>query len=156
MRALDLLSEHAEVPSAPSAARRLLFRDSLRSEAPGEVLQWWERRRLSFNLAVGATGLVSIGALRVLSALPPFAHDLSGPPLLAIVAYGVAANVAYTSGWILELALLRPLFGRHSGTVGATLFRYGLAFSVGLTAIPAVAAVVEFKLRLLRWVLGTG
>jgi hypothetical protein len=73
-----------------------------------------------------------------------------------VLAYGALANVAYTSGWLLELLLLRPLFGRRSGTVGAALFRYGLAFSVGLSAIPIGVATVSLGVRVARWLLGFG
>ena len=154
MTGVDLFHDSHDATMAPSAARRLLFRDSVGAESPSDVVRWWEGRRLPFNVAVGATGLVSLSFLAALSAMSPDAHGTIGPPLLVVLAYGVAANVAYTSGWILELLLLRPLFGRRSGTVGAALFRYGLAFSVGISAIPAGFAVAEYGFRVLRWLLG--
>jgi len=156
MRSLDLFEDSLPDADAPSAARRLLFRDSAGSETPVQVVGWWERRRLPFNIAVGATGLASLSAIAVLSAIGPDAHRVIGPPLVAVLAYGVVANLAYTSGWLIELLLLRPLFGRRSGTVGAALFRYGLAFSVGLSAIPIGAAALGLTFRVLRWVLGGG
>lgn len=153
MHSIDLF-EDASSPSEapPSALRRLLFRDSARLYPPEEVVHWWERRRLPFNVAVGATGLVSLSFIAVLGAIGPEAHTFQGPPLVGVLAYGAMANVAYTSGWVLELFLLRPLFGRRSGTVGAALLRYGLAFSVGITAIPIGLSVAEFGFRVLRWV----
>ena len=156
MTGIDLFQDSLDAPAPPSAARRLLFRDSTGSEKPGDVIQWWERRRLPFNIAVGAAGLVSLSSIAVLGAIGPDPHGTIGPPLVAVFVYGAVANVAYTSGWVLELLLLRPLFGRRSGTVGATLFRYGLAFSVGISAIPAGLAVAEYGFRVLRWVLGVG
>ncbi|MEP6834870.1 MAG: hypothetical protein ABJB74_15860 [Gemmatimonas sp.] len=129
-----------------SAARRLLFRDSYTIETPQQVIRWWEKRRLAFNVAVGACGLFSLTAMGIANAI--FRGEFfAGPPPLAIIAYGVLANILYTTGWFSEL-LLRPVFGRHTGTVGATLFRYGLAFSVGLTLLPAVLSVVGVFARL--------
>ena len=59
--------------------------------------------------------------------------------------YAVLANVMYTGGWAAELAL-RPLFGRRTPVVGATIFRYGLAFSLGLTVLPIPVAAIDCKI----------
>ncbi|MBK6486799.1 MAG: hypothetical protein IPF98_08015 [Gemmatimonadetes bacterium] len=156
MNALDLFQDSTPAPEPSSAARRLLFRDAAGNESAAEVVRWWERRRLPFNVAVGATGLVSLTSIAVLSAVGPFPHHVFGPPLVGVLAYGVIANVAYTSGWMLELLVLRPIFGHRTGTVGATLFRYGLAFSVGISAIPIGISAVDFGIRIVRWALGLG
>lgn len=129
-----------------SSARRFLFRDSYALETPSQVVSWWEKRRLAFNIAVGVTGLFSVTAL-VLSEFLASGRLPGGPPPIAIIAYGVLANVLYTTGWVAEL-LLRPVFGHRTGTVGAALFRYGLAFSVGLTLLPSGFAVVSLVIRL--------
>jgi hypothetical protein len=157
MNGLDLFQDTPSAAEAPpSELRRLLFRDSPRLETPVEVVRWWEQRRLPFNVAVGATGLVSLSFIAGLGAIGPEAHAFQGPPLVGVLAYGAMANLAYTSGWMLELLMLRPLFGRRSGTVGATLFRYGLAFSMGISAIPIGLSFAEFGFRVLRWVFTAG
>jgi hypothetical protein len=135
-----------------SKLRQLLFRDSYRIESRSEIVGWWERRRLAYNAAVGTTGLVSLAFLHGLGAIGPrFDHGDIGPPLMAVVGYAVLANIFYTSGWIAEL-MLRPLLGRQTGTVGATLFRYGTAFSVTLTAMPIGIAFLDFGIRMIKWV----
>jgi hypothetical protein len=62
-------------------------------------------------------------------------------PWQLVVAYGVVANVFYTSGWVIENVVERwlrhPVYG-----FGPALFRHGLVFSVGLTLFPA--AIVTF------------
>jgi hypothetical protein len=136
-----------------SAVRRFMFRDSVVVQSPGEVVGWWERRRLPYNVAVGATGLLSIGVVNALGAIGPDASGWGWPPLVAMAVYGVAANVMFTGGWVAELAL-RPIFGRRSGTVGATIFRYGLAFSVGLTTLPMAAAVFNLGFRIVKAIFG--
>jgi hypothetical protein len=133
-----------------SNLRSLLFRDSYRVESPSEIIQWWERRRIPFNIAVGTTGLVSLTFLGVLGSIGPQANDQMLPPAIAVIVYAIGANLAYTGGWITEL-LLRPIFGPQTGTVGATIFRYGLAFSVGLTALPIGLSIVAFCARVLEW-----
>jgi hypothetical protein len=122
--------------------QRLLFEPTL-VRSPLRVVQWWESRRLSYNLIVGLTGvgtLVYVNALELLLGqgwLTPLTGPGSAMRVLTIVGFGIAANVCYTMGWVVEnLAerwLKRPVYG-----LGPALFRHGLVFSVGLTLIPAV------------------
>ena len=137
--------------NSSSGLRQLLFRDELLT-TPRQVIRWWERRRLVFNAAVGATGGLALGVIAALSAIGPHPGGMDGPPLIFVLIYGVAANVLYTGGWIAEL-LLKPIFGLSSGTVGATLFRYGLFFAVALTALPMPIAVFSLVGRIAEWLL---
>lgn len=141
MTGLELFGE-----DTPSAARRLLFRDSIGTETAGEVVTWWEKRRLLFNVAVGTAGIASLGSILMANAV--HAPSGGGVPFIAVVVYGLVANFCYTGGWIAEL-LLRPVFGRRTGTVGATIFRYGLAFSVVLTLLPIPISLISIVLRAL-------
>ena len=151
-RVLYMRNEFDLMPAnASSGLRQLLFRDELLT-SPGQVIRWWERRRLVFNAAVGATGVVTIGVIAALSAIGPHTGGMDGPPPIFILIYGVAANILYTGGWIAEL-LLRPIFGLSSGTVGATLFRYGFFFAAALTALPIPIAVVSLVGRIAEWLL---
>jgi hypothetical protein len=113
---------------------QLLFEPTL-LRSPLRIVAWWERRRLPFNLAVGATGVASIVYTNGLSLA--VRGQLSLPPWQLIVAYGVAANVCFTLGWVTEnLAerwLKRPVYG-----LGPAMFRHGMVFSIGLTLFPAV------------------
>jgi hypothetical protein len=126
--------------------QRLLFEPTL-VRSPLSVVQWWERRRLSYNVIVGLTGLATLVYANGLELL--LGHGMliprpgpDGPQQVwAMVAYGVFANVCYTGGWIIEnLAqrwLKRPAYG-----LGPALFRHGLVFSVGLTLLPAVVVTI--------------
>jgi hypothetical protein len=138
-----VLYEH----ESPSAARRFFFRDASPAEGAMDTIQWWEKRRLPYNLAVGAAGLTTLTAFNVLGAIGPNPRPMEFPAI-PILIYALLANVMYTGGWISEL-ILRPLFGRKTPVVGATIFRYGFVFSVGLTALPIGMAVMEFGLRVL-------
>jgi hypothetical protein len=117
---------------------RLLFEPTL-VRSPLRVVHWWESRRPAYNLAVGATG---IGTLVYANALSLLVRGAWFPvPWQAIVAYGVAANVCFTFGWVaenlVERWLDRPVYG-----LGPALFRHGLVFSLGLTVFPALIVTV--------------
>jgi hypothetical protein len=114
---------------------RLLFEPTL-LRSPARVVQWWESRRPMYNLVVGATGVGTLIYAHVLSLV---SHGTWLPvPWQLVVAYGIAANVCYTLGWVIENIverwLNRPVYG-----LGPALFRHGLVFSIGLTLFPAAA-----------------
>jgi hypothetical protein len=147
----DDLPALRDIEEESSAVRRFFFRDASLTTAPAESVTWWEKRRLPYNLAVGAAGVSTLVTLNVLQLIGPDGQPFV-PPLPAIVAYGLLANVMYTGGWIAEL-LVRPLFGRKTPVVGATLFRYGFAFSVGLTLLPITIGFLDLVVRVLKAVL---
>ena len=111
----------------------LLFEPTL-SRSPLRILQWWERRRPLYNLAVGTVGVGTVAYAELLSFLTR--GQLLRLEWQVVLLYGIAANLFYTLGPIIEnLAerwLDRPLYG-----LGPALFRHGLVFSIGLTAFPA-------------------
>ena len=120
---------------------KLLFEPTL-VRSPIRVVQWWERRRLTYNLIVGGTGLFTMTYLFVLERVvfDPGPFRLVNF-VIGAVAYGLAANVCYTAGWIVENLverwMKRPVYG-----LGPALFRHGLVFSVGLTLLPVVILTV--------------
>ena len=116
-------------------------------ESAGAVIDWWESRRPIYNIAVGATGLVTLGVVNVLFAVPPSPQPVPWTLNVAgALIYGVAANVCYSAGWAAELALRRWIVD-DSGALGAALFRYGFAFSIGLTIFPAALAGLAWLAR---------
>lgn len=125
----------------------VLFEPTLQ-RSPLRVVHWWESRRLFFNAAVGGAGVVTVVCATAVDSL--IRGHFSPVPWQPIVLYGLLANICYTSGWMIEnLAerwLRRPVYG-----LGPALFRYGLAFSVGLTLLPAgVLTVVGLVAGILK------
>ena len=111
----------------------------------GSIVAWWESRRLTYNVIVGSTGVVSLGVIKLISLLPP--HMPMPIAWQPVVVFGVLANVCYSFGWILEAGAQR-LWGDRVRPLGPPLFRQGVAFSVGLTALPIVLAGVSWVIRL--------
>ena len=114
---------------------------------PLSTVRWWESRRLVFNKAVGTAGLVTLAGASLLAALPPHSSNMIGPEMLIFAAmYAVVANGCYTLGWMAEL-LARRVWGRSAPDLGPLLFRQGLIFSVGLTLLPILLAVLSWVAR---------
>ena len=119
---------------------------------PLSTLRWWEARRLVFNQAVGATGMVTLAGVSFFCALPPHGSFMPGPEMLVAVAvYGILANVCYSLGWTLEI-LARRVWGRSAPDLGPLLFRQGLIFSVGLTLFPLLIAAFLWIARTVVWI----
>lgn len=115
---------------------------------PLSSLRWWESKRLVFNKAVGAAGLVTLGAVSLFAVLPPHPASIPLGGMLAMAAvYGVLANGCYTLGWVTEMAA-RKVWGPRAPDIGPLLFRQGLIFSVGLTLLPVLLAVLSWVVRI--------
>jgi len=117
-----------------SSLTEFLFPAPARRSFPS-MLRWWERRRLVYNLAVGSAGTVTVVGVSLLSLVHPFQDGLILVPLGPIVAFGLAANLCYTLGVVVEW-LVHALWGRSVLPVGPALYRMGLTFSVGLALFP--------------------
>lgn len=117
---------------------RLLFEPTL-VRSPLRVVQWWESRRLSYNAIVGVTGLATLAYVNAIELI--MGGGWFTVHWLAVVAYGIGANLCFTLGWavenVVERWLKRPVYG-----LGPALFRHGLVFSVGLTILPAVLVTI--------------
>jgi len=119
---------------------------------PLSTVRWWESRRLAFNKAVGAAGLVTTAGVTLISALPPFGEPLPlSMALVAAAVYGLAANGCYTLGWMTEL-VARRAWGRSTPDLGPLLFRQGLIFSVGLTLLPLLLVTFLWIASIVAWV----
>ena len=126
-----------------SALARFFFRAPYSLPRTWEIIRWWEARRLAYNLAIGAAGMVSVFAVAVTEVL--FGGRLQGPPLLLVLVYGVLANLFYTLGPIADTLIMR-FWGRHYSEVGPTIFRYGFVFAVGLTLLPVPMIILKIVL----------
>lgn len=129
-----------------SAITEFLFPAPARRSATA-IVGWWERRRLPYNLAVGAAGVVSLAAGWIFSALPPNGVVLTFLPWQPIVLFGVMANVCYLLGPAAEI-VIDKIWGREVLPTGPALYRMGLTFSVGLALFPALVMVIFWVARI--------
>ena len=134
-----------------SALTRILFPAPAEVRTTAAIFRWWESRRLTFNVAVGATGLITLLIIKVIALLPPLSTNLSvfWP---GVIAYGVFANLFYSLGFLTEAAMQRA-WHEETPRVGPALFRQGLTFSVGLTLFPVALMGIGWGFSVLKWIL---
>jgi hypothetical protein len=119
---------------------------------PWDAIAWWELRRIPYNLLLAVLGLTTILFigwfashldLRDADVLNPFGF------VLAIIAYGIAANVFYTLGWISELLWSGGDTSRTE-PMRRTVFWAGVIVSALLTVSPAVLVPAAWALLSFR------
>ncbi|MEO8450105.1 MAG: hypothetical protein ABI647_09965 [Gemmatimonadota bacterium] len=126
-----------------STLARFFYPVPARRSVPG-IIAWWERRRLGYNIVVGATGLLSLGIVSLFSVLPPATHFAI--PWIAPIVFGVMANICYSLGWAVE-SLFHVVWREEVQPVGPVLFRQGVLFAVGVTLLPVVIAGIGWVAR---------
>jgi hypothetical protein len=113
------------------------YLDASGVETRADIVRWWERRRLAFNLGIGAVGIftwlavLTAGSASVKLGVDfeePFAMIL-GPPF-----YALMANICFTAGWIFD-----EIF--YKGSPRRRLLQVGFWFSIGLTSLPGLWAI---------------
>jgi hypothetical protein len=95
-----------------------------------DVVVWWEIRRIPYDLALLAVGLVSVFAIEWIGGrLVPVGEDFVEPLILlfGVIAYAILANVCYSLGWITEL-IWKPGGTSERLAIRARLFRNGFCF----------------------------
>ena len=110
----------------------------------GAIIGWWEKRRLPYNLIVGAIGLAPLAVGTALTAVVATLQPVD--MFRAAIWWAVWANVCYSLGPAVEIAL-HKLFGRRLLPAGPLLFRAGVTVAVGVTLLPLIPLTIGFILR---------
>lgn len=114
----------------------------------GEIIAWWERRRLFYNFLLFGAAVIS-GLLCLISALvsePILGVPIGMPesPFLALamgVVFAFVANICYTGGWVIEVFLLKVSPGDIE-RFGTASFKLGVMLSVSLALMPGVMSIL--------------
>jgi hypothetical protein len=132
-----------------------LFRRARPPERAWDVIAWWESRRIPYNLIVGAAGIASAIVMLMTGFVTEHvigeAIGVPGSPFFAMVAvivYGIMANICFTGGWILEL-LSRRIWGARAEAFGEIAFTWGTLCSVLLTLVPTALTIVVGAYRII-------
>jgi hypothetical protein len=120
-----------------------------------EIIEWWEKRRVFYNVVVVLVGVVSVFLMICCGILAePLVGDAVGIPdggffiPFGAIVFGFLANVCYTGGWMAELLLSRFKTDRNTNAFGIRAFRLGVKFSVFVTLLPAVLSWAVFLFML--------
>ena len=133
-----------------SALTEFLFPAPARRSA-GAIFGWWEKRRLPYNMIVGAAGMASLTWMWVAETI--LGSAFNSFPWQPIVVVGLLANVCYTLGPLTEM-LIDKIWGRDVAPSGPVLYRMGLTFSVGLALLPGMIMTFSFVVRTLIAIFG--
>lgn len=109
-------------------------------ETREDIIRWWEERRLLYNIYVGSIGFLTWWLVMIAgSAAVKPGVDFEEPLAMIFgpVLYGIMANICYTFGWILDISAFH-------GSPRKGLFRAGFIFSLVLTALPGIWAVIAY------------
>jgi hypothetical protein len=115
---------------------------------PWDAIAWWELRRIPYNLLLAVLGLATILVIGWIgSHLSLLDQDVLNPFgfVLGIIAYGIAANVFYTLGWISELLWSGGDTSR-TAPMRRTVFWAAAIFSAFVTVSPAVLVPAAWAL----------
>jgi hypothetical protein len=110
-----------------------------------DIVRWWEARRLHFNVYIGVVGIITWFLVLIAGSAAVKPGEDFEEPLAMFVGPGIyvlIANACYTLGWIVDSvsSQSRPRVG---------LYKAGVIFSVILTGLPGVWAVVAWLITLL-------
>src|SRR5215469_4123131 len=111
-----------------------------------DIVRWWEARRLHFNVYVGVVGIITWFLVMIAgSAAVKPGEDFEEPLAMIFgpIVYAILANACYTLGWCADI-IFRLRVVRES-----RLFKAGVVFSVVLTALPGVWAVVAWLMTVI-------
>jgi hypothetical protein len=122
---------------------RCLFAVNANADRFVGIVKWWELRRIPYNGILLILGICSTYIYWHLfdRYAPDPADDGIFPGLMPIFV-GLAANIFYTAGWIVE-GLVRAVRHRGSLSLRRSLFVLGFAFSVLVVSFPACAAMLN-------------
>lgn len=117
-----------------------------------EIIRWWELRRWLYNAILFVIGIASIIAMEsLMEKVIPVGEDAIEPFAMAlgVVLYGMAANLCYTLGWLVEITGRRAdeEFARSRAQ---NHFLLGLWLSCLLTAAPLWFGIVFWLLHRTR------
>jgi hypothetical protein len=109
-----------------------------------DLVRWWEKKRIIFNLCVGVAGLIMlfILGLPILKAIPL-------EIIFYILFYGVVVNGFYTLGWV--CGILRVVYFKRHISIGEHkegLFYFGTFLSVFITVVLSIVGYKELLIEL--------
>ena len=94
-----------------------------------ELVDWWESRRLTFNIVVGGSGFFGLWVYDSYELIAYYPEII-----VEIIIYAIAVNAFYTLGWSLEPLRIHYKFTTTSiSRIKEVLYYSGIFFGVAFT-----------------------
>ncbi len=124
--------------------RQWLFSVSEEDQSPWRIITWWEKRRIPYNLIIGALGFISLLLFFLFitksGELKP-GEDAVEP--MALFMAPIFMNIGYTLGWFVEV-MLRIFQRKKFRRISRELFQVGLFLSVAVVILPSAFWFLRF------------
>jgi hypothetical protein len=113
-----------------------MFARPVPAATPQEVIGWWERRRLYYNLIIFVWAAILICVLIAVGRERISWGAIASILLIYLLLFQLPANIFYTGGWIAELIVKKALrlssarfgpFALGLGIAASLLFYLGIA-----------------------------
>ncbi len=104
----------------------------------GEIIMWWELRRIPYNLFMIVGTIISLSLMAAVIRIPDGA-DLVEPIMVLLLFFG--GNICYTFGWVVEL------FTAKGRTFGPAAWRAGFWFTMFWVFLPGIVHISWWVLR---------
>jgi len=105
----------------------------------GDIIIWWEKRRIPYNIIVGSVGICSLLLFYIffaqsgqLDKLEP-SEDAVEP--IGLILAPIAINICYTAGWVVEICL--SFIWSEKRSIGPILLKLGIGFSLLIAVFPS-------------------
>ena len=107
-----------------------------------EIIRWWERKRIFYNIVMLAAGSITIILALLLHEI--IFTDLINalPPVLI---FALSVNLFYTLGWVVEIVCCKFIPQKEVvQKAGPVLFIAGISLSVLFTFAVDIALLISF------------
>ncbi|MFC2128177.1 hypothetical protein ACFLRU_07395 [Bacteroidota bacterium] len=105
-----------------------------------EIIYWWEKRRVAFNLIIIFFGYINISFSRFFLKIAPEENLYCGFSLFSMI---LLANIAYS------LSCISELFKKTDNLYAPHLYKKGVIFIIILSLLPMLAHAKEWFLSIL-------
>lgn len=107
-----------------------------------EIIKWWEIRRFIYNGVMFVCGISSLFWTGLMGYLIGPAGDMDFLAIFMIPIFAIAANICYTSGWVIQVFLVGKDEIDRKFAVRA--FIAGTLFSLMIVLAPAALATIAY------------
>jgi hypothetical protein len=123
-----------------------ILKQDVEPENSKQIIRWWEAKRWYYNLIMFVTGMLCVIVALLITGKGLNLKDMRSL-MLFIIFYGVAANVLYSAGWVIEILARKNLKDTGIKKIGPLFFITGTTISVLLTLAFLILFIVPIWIK---------